>query len=102
MQVWARWGCCVAVGWLNMGYGGMGDAVRLFLNIGQRIHRLLLQMAEGDGVGTGKKEGEQRAHYSSVGVGVIMCLAQTALRKGEKYARSPRTIEASGYVRDAL
>jgi len=82
--VWARWGCCVAVGWWNMGYGEMGDAVGRFLNVGQRVHRLSLQMAEGDGVGTGKKEGEQRAHHSSVGVGATMCLAQTALSKGEK------------------
>jgi len=102
VQVWARWGFCVAVRWWNMGYGETGDAVGVFLNIGQRVHRMSLQMAEGDGVGTGKKDGEQRAHYSSVGVGAIMCLAQTALRKGEKYARPPRTIEASYYVRDTL
>jgi len=84
MQVWARWGCWVEVGWWNMGYGEMGDAVGRFLNVGQRVHLLSLQMAEGDGVGKGKNEGEQRAHHSSVGVGATMCLAQTALRKGEK------------------
>ena len=74
----------MAVGWWNMGYGEMGDAVGHFLNIGRRIHRSSLQMAEGDGVGTEKKEGEQRAHHISVGVGSTMCLAQTALRKREK------------------
>ena len=83
VQVWARWGCCVALGWWNMGYGEMGDVVGRFLSVGQRVHRLSLQMTERDGVGTGKKEGEQRSQHSSVGVVATMFLAQTALRKGE-------------------